>query len=474
MSKAIQTDICVIGAGSGGLSIAAVAVQMGAKVILIEKNKMGGDCLNYGCIPSKALIKAAHIAHYIRNSSQFGIEANEPKIDMKGVEAHIKEVIAKIAPNDSIERFTQLGCHVIIGTGSFVDKTTISVGNELIKARYIVVATGSRAFIPGIPGLDIVPYYTNETIFDVTETIDHLLIIGGGPIGSEMAQSYRRLGSRISLISHSNLMPRGDQECVHIIRDQFIKEKIAIYENTEITSIKKSDDAIFAQISSKNGENLELQCSHILVSAGRTPVLSGLNLAKAGIKTNIRGIETNKKLRTTNKCVFAIGDCAGGPQFTHIASYHAGIIIRNILFKLPAKVNYNTLPWVTYTDPEFAHTGLNEIDAKKTYGKINVIKWKFSENDRAHAERETEGIIKVITTKKGVVIGASIVGPRAGELLTPWIMAIQEKMKIGKIAGLIIPYPTLSEISKRVAGQYFTSALFSNRTRRIVRLFLKI
>ena len=472
--KTIKTDLCIIGAGAGGLGLAAGAVQMGAKVVLVESGKMGGDCLNYGCVPSKSLIKAGYVAHQIRNSERFGIKQSEPNVDMSQVEAHIKGVISGIAPHDSVERFEELGCTVIQEEGSFLDTTTVKAGDYNIKARYFIVATGSHAFVPGIPGLDMIPYLTNETIFDIKEPVEHLLVVGGGPIGSEISQSYRRLGSRVSIISDQYFMPRGDRECVKIVQDAFEKEEISIYENSKINRFEKAGNMINASISRTNGENFEIKCSHVLVAAGRRPVINALNLTSAKVKFDGHGIKTDAKLRTSNKKVFAIGDCASGPQFTHIAGYHSGIVIRNILFKMPAKINYKTLPWVTYTDPEYAHTGLDEAQAKEKYGQIKVVKWSFEENDRARAERETEGMIKVITTKKGVIVGCSIVGPHAGELLGPWILAIQEDMKIGKIASMIFPYPTLSEISKRAAGQYYTSALFSNRTKRIVKLLLKI
>ncbi len=470
----ITADLCIIGAGSGGLSVAAGAAQMGARVVLIEKHKMGGDCLNYGCVPSKALIKAGHVAQTLREAEKFGIKSVEPEIDMAKVEAHIKGVIAGIEPNDSVERFEEFGCQVLQGAARFVDKKTVAVNDVMVKARYVIVAVGSHAFVPGIPGLDTVDFYTNETIFDVKEPIEHLLVIGGGPIGSEIAQSYRRLGSRVSVVMHSHLMHRGEAEMVAVVRERFKKEQIALYEHSEIKKIEKSKTDIHAEVHVNNGEQIELKCSHVLVASGRVPSFEGLNLEKAGIEYTPHGIKTDARLRSSNKKVFAIGDCAGGPQFTHIAGYHAGIIIRNILFKLPAKVDYRTLPWVVYTDPEYAHTGYNEEEARAKFDKIKIVKWHFEENDRASAEREKDGFIKVVTTKSGVVIGCSIVGYHAGELLSPWILAIQEKMKIGKVAGIIIPYPTMSEISKRAAGQYFTPALFSKKTRRIVKLLLRL
>ena len=473
MTATIKTDICIIGAGSGGLSVAAGASQMGADTVLIERNKMGGDCLNYGCVPSKALIAAGHTAHLMRHSDRFGIKSVTPQVDFAKVRDHVRGVIAAIEPNDSVERFTGLGVNVISGTAKFINPNTVEADGTLVQAKRFVIATGSSAMIPPIPGLDQVAYLTNETVFELDAQPDHLIVIGGGPIGSELAQAHRRLGAEVTIVEMFDFLGKDDPELSEVVRKQFARDGVDIRLQTTVTAIEQNADKIIA-VTEKEGQTERIAGSHLLVAAGRTPNLNGLNLKVARVVCKRNGIEVDARLRTTNKKIFAIGDVAGPYQFTHVAGYHASIVIRNALFKLPAKINYSAVPWVTYTDPELAHVGMTEADAEKAYPQtINILRWPFHENDRAQAEREIEGMIKIITTKKGRILGATIVGPHAGELLSPWIMAVGTKQKIGNMARMIAPYPTLGEIGKRVAGSYYTPSLFSERTRKIVRFLLK-
>jgi len=473
MAETIKTDICIIGAGSGGLSVAAGASQMGADTVLIERDKMGGDCLNYGCVPSKALIAAGHTAHIMRHSDRFGIEGVAPSVDYAKVRDHVRGVIAAIEPNDSVERFTGLGVNVILGAARFTGPNTVEADGKTIQAKRFVIATGSAAMIPPIPGLDQAPYLTNETVFELDTRPDHLIVIGGGPIGAEIAQAHCRLGTDVTIVEMFDFLGKDDPELTEVIRRQFAKDGVTIKTQTAVTAVEMDGDKIVV-VAEKDGQTERIAGSHLLIAAGRQPNLDGLDLEAAGVAYKRQGIEVDARLRTTNKKIFAIGDVAGPYQFTHMAGYHAGIVIRNALFKLPAKVDYRAVPWVTYTDPELAHVGMTEAQAKKAHsGAINILRWPFHENDRAQAERETEGLIKVVTTKKGRVLGASVVGPRAGELLMPWVLAVGSKQKIGTMAGLIAPYPTLGEVSKRVAGSYYTPSLFSERTRKIVRFLLR-
>jgi len=470
----MHVDICVIGAGSGGLSVAAGASQMGAKVALIEKAEMGGDCLNSGCVPSKALLAAAHVAHTLRESEQFGIHAAEPLVDWQGVHRHVQEVIASIAPNDSQDRFEGLGVTVIRANASFVDKKTVQAGDQQIRAKYFVVATGSSPFVPPIEGLDQVAYFTNENIFTNSAPVKHLIVIGGGPIGIEMAQAYRRLGAKVTVMEMARLLMKDDPELTEIVIEKLQMEGIEFHEGGRDLRLEKaSDGSITAFCQTDAGA----QCatgSHLLIATGRRANVHGLNLEAAGISYSSRGVEVDARLRSSNRKVFAIGDVAGPYQFTHMAAYQAGIVIRNMLFKWPAKVDYAAVPWVTYTDPELAHVGLSEADAIEGGKQIRVLRWQFSENDRAQAEKRTEGMIKVITSSKGHILGASVVGLHAGELIQPWILAISQKMKIGALASIIAPYPTLAEAKKRIAGSFYKDKLFSNSTRRVVRLLLRI
>ncbi len=468
MTDVIKCDICVIGAGSGGLSVAAGASQMGAKTVLIEKGKMGGDCLNTGCVPSKSLIAASHAAEAIRNSGRFGVNGHEPSIDFARVNDHVHSVIAGIAPHDSVERFEGLGVQVIKETAKFVGRNEVEAGGKRIRARRFVVATGSSAAVPPIPGLDGVSYMTNETVFELRERPEHLIVIGGGPIGAELAQAHRRLGSEVTILEMFRILGRDDPDAAEVVRKRLSSERIAMIEGISITGIAKKGNGIAVTIE-QDGEQKTISGSHLLVAAGRRPNVDGLGLETAGIAHTPKGITVDARLRTTNKKVFAIGDVAGGLQFTHVAGYHAGIVIRNALFSLPAKADKAVVPWVTYTDPEIAHVGLTEAEARKSHGDaIKVLKWSFEENDRARAELETEGLVKVVVGSGGRILGATIAGPHAGELLQPWVLAITQKLKIGAMANIIAPYPTLGEVNKRVAGSYYTPSLFSERTRRVV------
>lgn len=472
MSQNIKCDLCIIGAGSAGLSAAAGAIHLGASVVLIERDKMGGDCLNYGCVPSKSLISAARAAKTMRESKVLGIHPNAPEIHFREIYDHIQEVITTIGVKDSIERFEKLGVTVINGTGFFINKKEVQVNDTIIRAKYFVIATGANPFIPPIPGLQGINYLTNETVFDLEEKPDHLIIIGGGPIGCEIAQAYLLLGAPVSLLQRSQILFKDEPELTEIARKQLIDDGLTLYENMTIQSVSQEGAEIIVEIEHQN-EKKHIKGSHLLIATGRRPNLTDLQLESAGIKYTPRGVQTDKRLRTTNKRVFAAGDAAGSYQFTHVAGYHAGIIIRNILFHLPAKVNYRVIPWVIYTEPELAHVGLSEEAALKQFKNIRVLKLPFEENDRAQTERDTKGLIKVITSKKGKILGVSIAGHNAGELINLWSLALQQNLKISAIANLIFPYPTRSEISKSVAGQFYKPLLFSKRTKRVVRFLMK-
>ncbi len=465
--ETVTCDICVIGAGSGGLSVAAAAASFGEKVVLVERHKMGGDCLNYGCVPSKAMIASAKRAHLMRTSGPFGIRAISPEVDHRAVHDHVKSVIAAIAPNDSVERFTGLGVRVIEATGTFLDKATVAAGDYRIKARRFVIATGSAAFVPPIPGLDTVPYFTNETIFDNTQRLDHLIVVGGGPIGIELAQAHLRLGSRVTVLEGMKALGKDDPELTGIVLASLRKEGLTIREDTLVQRVEGRPGALRVHV--KSGDTVEtIDGTHLLIAAGRRPSLQGLGLEAAGVAYERTGIKVDAGLQTSNPKVFAIGDCIGGLQFTHVANYHAGIVIRRALFRMPAKVDTARIPWVTYTEPELSHVGLTEAQARKAGHKVNVLRWPYHENDRAQAERETEGHVKVVTGAKGRILGASIVGPHAGELIQMWSLAIAQGLSIKAMTDWISPYPTLNEINKRAAIKYYASAPSNRMVRRII------
>jgi len=469
----IEVDVCVIGAGSGGLSVAAGAAQMGAKVALVEKGAMGGDCLNTGCVPSKSMLAAAHAAQSAREAGQFGVRLPEPEVDWQAMHDHIHSVIAAIEPNDSQSRFESFGVNVIRAAGRFEDERTLVAGDQRIRARYFVLATGSSAFVPPINGLDQVDYFTNENIFDNAEPVKHLIVIGGGPIGMELAQAHRRLGAEVTVMEMARLLVKDDPELTRVVIQRLQDEGLALIEGGRNLKLEKTADG---HIAARCESDLGRQCvigSHVLIATGRRANVNGLNLEAAGVQYSPGGVGVDARLRTSNKRIFAVGDVAGPYQFTHMAAYQAGIVIRNMLFRLPAKVDYTAVPWVTYTDPELAHVGMSEADAIEAGREHRVLRWQFEENDRAQAEKRTEGMIKVITTPKGLILGASIVGIHAGELIQPWILAISQKLKIGAMASMIAPYPTLSEANKRIAGSFYTDKLFSATTKRVVRFLLR-
>ena len=462
----IKTDLCVIGAGSGGLSVAAGAVQMGAKVVLLEGHKMGGDCLNFGCVPSKALIAAGKQAHAMRTGEKYGVTPVMPEISYAAAKDHVHHAIATIEPHDSQERFEGLGVHVIREFGRFISASEVQAGETVIEARRFVIATGSSPFVPPIPGLDEVPYFTNETIFDLREKPDHLIIIGGGPIGMEMAQAHIRLGSKVTVIEAAKALGKDDPEAAAIVLDKLRDEDIAIVEGQGAAKISGGEGAI--RVETADGTLHE--GTHLLMAVGRKANIDRLDLDKAGIEHD-RAISVDGGLRTSNKKVYAIGDVAGGLQFTHVAGYHAGVVIRSILFGLPAKARTDHIPWATYTDPELAQIGPTEDEARKAHGdRLEVVRFDYAGNDRAIAEGKTTGFIKVMVVK-GRPIGATIVGAQAGELVGTWALAIANKIKMSGISAMVAPYPTLVEINKRAAGAYFSPRLFDNPTvKRVVGL----
>jgi pyruvate/2-oxoglutarate dehydrogenase complex dihydrolipoamide dehydrogenase (E3) component len=467
MEEVLKPDLCVIGAGSGGLSVAAATAQFGVPVVLIEKGKMGGDCLNYGCVPSKALLAAGKRAEAVRNAIDFGIDVIEAQIDYRKVHDHVHGVIAAIAPNDSAERFTGLGVRVIHATANFLDKNTVEAGRVLIRARRFVVATGSSPIIPPIPGVNEVPYFTNETIFDVADRIQHLIIVGGGPIGIELAQAYRMLGSHVTVVEAATILGREDEEAARVVIDRLTKSGVLFHPGARVERVERSVQGVAVYLG-KDGETDIIKGSHLLIATGRKPTVKTLSLERAGVKYDDKGIKVNSHLVTSNSKIYAIGDVIGGPQFTHLANYHAGIVIRNALFRLRPKASTANIPRVTYTDPELAQIGLTEAEARKKYRRIRIMRFPFADNDRAQAERKTEGFIKAITKKNGTILGCTIVGAEAGEMVQLWAMAMQKEMKIGDLTTIVFPYPTLSELSKRVAYAYYQPTLTKGWLRSII------
>jgi pyruvate/2-oxoglutarate dehydrogenase complex dihydrolipoamide dehydrogenase (E3) component len=468
--RLMNPDICVIGGGSAGLSVAAGAAQLGAETVLIEAGAMGGDCLNYGCVPSKALLAAAKAATQHRHAAGFGVDFAAPRIDLARVEAHIRETIAVIAPHDSVERFEGLGVTVLRSWARFVDARTLEAGQARIEARRFVLATGSRASVPPIAGIDRVPYLTNETVFEHLAEVRDLIVLGGGPIGVELAQGFARLGAQVRLVEMARLLPRDDAQAVALVRASLLRDGVALHEGSAATELQRAGDRIRLAIRGADGETRWLEGGHLLVAVGRKPRVEGMGLERAGIAASANGIAVDAGLRTTNRRVYAIGDCNGGPAFTHVAGHQAGLVIRSALFRLPARFDARALPWVTYSDPELAQVGLTEEAARRDHAGIVVTHQPAAGNDRARTERQEEGFLKIVSDRGGRVLGVTIVGAQAGDLLAPWCLAMARKLKLSALAGPMLPYPTLSELGKRAAGQFYAARLFSPATRKLVRV----
>lgn len=465
-------DLAVIGAGAAGLSVTAVAAQLGLRVALIERAEMGGECLNNGCVPSKALLAAAHAATSARQAGRFGIELPDPGIDWDKIRTHVQGSIATIAPMDSEQRYRDFGATVLRGRARFVTPDTLDVDGERIVARRIVIAAGGRPAIPSIPGIERVPYLTNETLFALREKPEHLLILGGGPIGLEMAQAHAALGCRVSVIQSSGIAGKEDAELVALLRESLIASGVALLEQTRAVEVLSDPSRPGLTLVMADGSRIE--GSHLLVAVGRRPNIEDLDLDQGNIRAGKGGIATDRGLRSlTNRRVFAAGDIADpagiGPRlFTHVGSYHAGIIIRRALFRLPARVDYAALPRVTFTAPELAQTGLTEAEARSAGHKVSILRWQLEENDRAVTEGESLGMVKLVVAGNRV-LGAGILAPHAGEMIGQWTLAISERTRLSVLAGMIVPYPTRAEIGKRAAASHFTARLFSAWTQRLVR-----
>jgi pyruvate/2-oxoglutarate dehydrogenase complex dihydrolipoamide dehydrogenase (E3) component len=462
--------MCVIGAGAAGLTTAAIAAQLGARTVLIERAAMGGECLNTGCVPSKALLAAAKAAQTVRTARRFGINAAAPDIDFAAVHRHVRDVIEAIAPHDSAGRFAGLGVEVVRAEARFVGPREILAGNRAIRARRVVIATGSEPAIPPIPGLDTVPWFTNETIFDHGSLPRHLVIIGAGAVGVELAQAYRRLGAAVTIVEAARALPRDDPELAAMLLRVLAEEGVVIHERAEIRAAAPGEAGIALDVAT-GGRLVRVEGSHLLIAAGRRPRTDRLDLDRAGIRYDSRGITVDRRLRTTAPGVFAIGDAIDAPHLTHVAGYHAGIVIRNALFRLPAKADYAALPQVTYTDPELAQIGMTEAAARRRYGDaVRVLRVPLADSDRAQTERRSEGLAKIVAHRDGRVLGASILAAPAGELAHVWVLAIERRLKLRHIASMLAPYPTWGEINKMAAAEFYKPRLFGAWTRRAVRL----
>ena len=465
--------IIVMGAGSAGLTVASGAAGLGAKVALLENYKMGGDCLNYGCIPSKTFLRTAHLAKDITNSAEFALDAKLGKVDLKKVMQRVKNVIAEIEPHDSKERFEGLGVDVFLGESQIIDKHTVQIGERKITGKKIVIATGSTGRIPPIPGLDNVGYLTNKTIFDLEDLPEHLVIIGGGPIGLELGQGFRHLGSKVTIIDQNDhLFPKDDPEVWKVMKKVFTDDQIDLCLQCKVKSVSETDN-VKSVIVELDGEEKTISGDTLLVSAGRIPNTNVLNLENVGIKTDKRGyIVTDKKLQTSVNNIFAAGDVTGPFQFTHMAGYQAGKVVPNAVLGIGGKASYTKVPWTTYTKPEVAHVGYTQPWAEQLGIFSDSMMFQLEEIDRAKADNDRYGFLKLILGKKGRIIGATLVGDKAGEMIPLATLAISRKMKASVFASLIFSYPTQAEIFQRVSFEYLKRSFKDWMKKLIKKIFL--
>ena len=482
----IRPDICVIGAGAGGLAAAAAAAAFGVNVVLIENGGMGsanlgganlggaslgGASSSAGGLPAKALIAAAERANAYRNGARFGVKSARYGVDFAAVRAHVHDVLAAVAPQQSRERFNGLGVRVIEGIGRFRDAETVAVNGFDVKARRFVIATGGSPALPQIPGLAETPHLTDATVFELADCPRHLIVIGAGAAGLELAQAFRRLGADVTVLDAAAPLGGADPECAGVVLDALAREGVVIRAGVTIARVRRALARVQVDIVTVAGEATikeTIEGTHILVAAGRRPNLDELDLDAAGIDYEPHGITVDRRLRTSNKHVYAIGEVTGAPPFTHLANHHAGLVIRNALFRTPINADRYAVPAVTCTDPELAQVGMSEEEARAHSGVIRVLRSSYRENDRAQASGATSGHIKIITDRRGDILGATIVGAGAAENIAAWALAINQKLNIDALAGVIVPYPTYAEVGKRAAMTYFTRGLTSPLVRRII------
>lgn len=470
-------DIGILGGGSAGLTIASGAARFGAKTLLIDKeNRLGGDCLHYGCVPSKTLIKTAHVYHLMKNSSHFGLPGHEIKpVDFRDISARIKSVIATIEKHDSVERFCGLGVRVESGNAVFRDEHTVSLNGEDITAKNWVIATGSSPAIPKIEGLQQTPFITNRDIFYLDHLPKSMIVLGAGPISTEMAQALCRLGTEVTVIQRSGqILGREDKDMADAVMQNLASEGVKYCLNTSVLSVKDLGSEREATVKFKDGATGAIRAEAVLVALGREANLRGLGLENAGVEYDGKGLKLDNRLRTTQKHIFGAGDVTGEYQFTHAAGYEGGVVLTNSILHLPRKADYTFFPWCTYTDPELANIGMNEAAAREAGLKHAVWTEEFRMNDRGLTEGEGLGRIKLILDEKEKPLGVQILGLHAGELISEWVAVLNGRVKLSALAGAVHPYPTLAEINKRVVGNYFSGKIFSEKVKKTLKFFFSL
>jgi len=470
-------DIGIIGGGAAGLTVAAGAAQLGAKTLLVEKEpRLGGDCLHYGCVPSKTLIQTAHVYHLMHRAREFGLPSTEiPPVDFQEITKRIRSVIDKIQEHDSEERFCRLGAKVAFGEAVFTDEHAVRLNGALVSAKNWVIATGSSPAIPPIQGLDQTPFITNRDVFSLERLPGSMIILGAGPIATEMAQAFCRLGTEVHVVQRSGqILSREDRDMADGLMERLTEEGVNFHLNASVKDTRDLGNVREVRFTNEKGEGVRLTAERILVALGRTPNAGDLHLEEIEVKTSPKGVKVDRRMRTSRKHIYAAGDVTGAYQFTHAAGYEGGIVVSNAVFHLPRKADYTLLPWCTYTDPELASIGMNEKRAKEAGLAYSVWTEAFADNDRSLAEGQRTGKIKMILDEKEKPLGVQILGPRAGELLNEWVGVLNGKVKLSTLASAVHPYPTLGEINKRVAGTYFSPKIFSDKVRKGLKFFFHL
>ena len=474
MGNNYDYDMGIIGGGAAGLTVASGSAQLGAKTLLIEKEQeLGGDCLHFGCVPSKTLIKSAHVYHLMKTASKYGLPpVDVPPVDFAKVSERIRGVVATIQKHDSEERFCGLGAKVLFGETRFTDEHTVEMDGKRISAKNWVIATGSSPIAPPVPGLAETPYITNKEIIYLDRLPKAMIVLGAGPIGIEMAQAFNRFGTQITVVDRADqILTKEDKVLADTVMEVMASEGVRFELGASIESVNHSGDTRNVTITSSQGTSQTFKGDTLLVAMGRGANVNGLGLEDIGVNFNGRGIPVDKRLRTSQKHIFAAGDVNGGFQFTHAAGYEGGIVVSNAIFHLPRKADYTHLPWCTYTDPELASIGMNQRAAEKAGLKVNIWEEEIKENDRSLAEGEKVGCIRLVVDHKEKPVGVQILGPRAGDLISEWVATLNGKVKLSTIAGAIHPYPTIGEINKKVVGSLFAPKIFSSKVQKGLKFF---
>ncbi len=459
-------DLIIIGGGSAGLTAASLAVQLNAKVAIVERDRIGGDCTWTGCVPSKTLLKAAKLAHQMRHADHHGLVPVKQEIDLRAVMAHVRDVIADIYAEESPEALREEGVDVFLSAARFLNPHTLVVDDETLRFRHALIATGAHPFIPPIEGLNLVDYLTYETIWDLRILPEHLLLVGAGPVGCEMSQAFRRLGSKVTLISsRDRVLPRDEAQASRVLEEVFASEGINVRHHSRAQRAWQEGDTIHVLA----GDD-ELAGDALLIATGRRPSVEGLDLEQADVAYSAGGIQVNSHLQTTQRHIYAAGDCLGGYQFTHYAGWQAFMAARNALLPGASRGISDRVPWTTFTDPEVAHIGLTEAEARKKHGdSVMTCQWSMEHVDRARTDRATVGFIKLVHKKEGTLLGATIVAARAGEMIHEWIVALEHDLKVGDLASDIHVYPTYSTAHMQAAAAVRMRQLLSGTSGRVIR-----